>query len=59
MVFPVESEDRTMRNLLMLCQDHARLIVEAYRKILAMTDNLIKEDKNGEHIQEINRIMPP
>lgn len=58
MVFPVESEDRTMRNLLMLCQDHARLIVEAYRKILALTDNLVKGgNKNGEHITELNNIM--
>jgi uncharacterized protein Yka (UPF0111/DUF47 family) len=44
MVFPVESEDRTMRNLLMLCQDNARLIVEAFRKILAITDALVKKE---------------
>lgn len=58
MVFPVESEDRTMRNLLMLCQDHARLIVEAYRKILALTDTLIKEEnKTGVDSEEIRKIM--
>jgi uncharacterized protein Yka (UPF0111/DUF47 family) len=58
MVFPVESEDRTMRNLLMLCQDHARLIVEAYRKILALTDVLVKEEnKTGGHIEDIRNIM--
>jgi len=44
MVFPIESEDRTMRNLLMLCQDNARLIVEAFRKILAITDSLVKKE---------------
>lgn len=44
MVFPVETEDRTMRNLLMLCQDNARLIVEAFRKILAITDALVKKE---------------
>ena len=44
MVFPIESEDRTMRNLLMLCQDNARLIVEAFRKILAITDALVKKE---------------
>ena len=44
MVFPVESEDRTMRNLFMLCQDNARLIVEAFRKILAITDALVKKE---------------
>ena len=43
MVFPVESEDRTMRNLLMLCQDHARLTVESFRKILALVDILAKK----------------
>ena len=42
MVFPVESEDRALRNLLMLCQDHARLVVEAYRKVLIMIDKLVK-----------------
>jgi uncharacterized protein Yka (UPF0111/DUF47 family) len=58
MVFPVESEDRTMRNLLMLCQDHARLIVEAYRKILALTDILVKEqNETGGHIEDIRNIM--
>ena len=42
MVFPVESEDRTLRNLLMMCQDHARLVVEIYRKVLTMIDGLVK-----------------
>lgn len=42
MVFPIESEDRTLRNLLMMCQDHARLVVEIYRKVLAMIDILVK-----------------
>ena len=42
MVFPIESEDRTLRNLLMLCQDNARLVVEAYRKSLIIFDLLTK-----------------
>jgi len=42
MVFPVESEDRTLRNLLMLCQDNARLVVEAYRKSLILFDYMTK-----------------
>ncbi len=59
MVFPVESEDRTMRSLLMLCQDNARLIVEAFRKVLAIMDTLIKEGNNPsdvsmEQIDEIH-----
>lgn len=58
MVFPIESEDRTMRNLLMLCQDHARLIVEAYRKVLAITDNLTNEEKKASgFMEDINSIV--
>ena len=44
MVFPVETEDRTMRNLLMLCQDEVRLLVEGFRKILAISENLLNEE---------------
>ncbi len=46
MVFPVESEDRALRNLLMLCQDHARLVVEVYRKVLVMIDALVKGEND-------------
>jgi len=46
MVFPVESEDRALRNLLMMCQDHARLVVEIYRKVLMMIDKLVKGDNS-------------
>lgn len=58
MVFPVESEDRTMRNLLMLCQDNARLLVEAFRKILAITDALVKKEGNAAGVtDDIQSIM--
>ena len=58
MVFPVETEDRTMRNLLMLCQDNARLIVEAFRKILAITDALVKKEGNAAgYTDDIQSIM--
>ena len=58
MVFPVESEDRTMRNLLMLCQDNARLIVEAFRKILAITDALVKKEGNAAgYTDDVQNIM--
>jgi uncharacterized protein Yka (UPF0111/DUF47 family) len=40
MVFPIESEDRTMRKLLMLCQDNIRLVVESFRKALILFDSL-------------------
>ena len=58
MVFPVESEDRTMRNLLMLCQDHARLVVEIFRKILVMIDNLVKGSLDGlqESLDEVEKL---
>ncbi len=58
MVFPVETEDRTMRNLLMLCQDNARLIVEAFRKILAITDALVKKEGTAAgYTDDIQSIM--
>jgi uncharacterized protein Yka (UPF0111/DUF47 family) len=58
MVFPIESEDRTMRNLLMLCQDYVRLIVEAYRKILAITDNFLSQGtKKGEFVDDVQKLV--
>lgn len=58
MVFPVESEDRALRSLLMMCQDHARLVVEIYRKVLVMIDNLVKHEHGGmkERIDEVQKI---
>jgi len=58
MVFPVESEDRTMRNLLMLCQDHSRLVVEVFRKVLVMIENLVKDNKYDlrSMLEEINKL---
>ena len=47
MVFPVESEDRALRNILMICQDHARLVVEIYRRVLVMIDGLVKHEYGG------------
>lgn len=59
MVFPVESEDRALRNLLMMCQDHARLVVEIYRKVLMMIDSLVKgENSNIDNLlKEIESIQ--
>ena len=59
MVFPVESEDRTLRNLLMMCQDHARLVVEIYRKVLVMIDSLVKHETEGmrEKLEELQKIQ--
>ena len=58
MVFPVEKEDRALRNILMMCQDHARLVVEIYRKVLVMIDNLVKHEHGGmqERIAEVQKI---
>jgi len=58
MVFPVESKDRTMRNLFMLCQDHARLVVEGFRNVLVMIENLVKDDVNelGARLEDIEKL---
>jgi len=58
MIFPVESEDRTMRNLLMLSQDHSRLVVESFRKVLVMIENLVRDDVNdlGVRLEEIEKL---
>jgi uncharacterized protein Yka (UPF0111/DUF47 family) len=59
MVFPIESEDRTLRNLLMLCQDNARLVVEAYRKSLILFDHLTKGNAmvDGNPLADIQKII--
>ena len=58
MVFPVESEDRTMRNLLMLCHDDARLVVEGFRKILSITDKFMKNEDTPDGVEEdIQKIL--
>ena len=59
MVFPIESEDRTLRNLLMLCQDNARLVVEAYRKSLIIFDHLTKGKPmgSGEPLADIHKVI--
>lgn len=58
MVFPIESEDRALRNLLMMCQDHARLSVEIYRKVLVMIDALVKGESGGmrKTLDDVERI---
>jgi len=58
LVFPVESEDRALRNILMMCQDHARLVVEIYRRVLVMIDNLVKHEHGGmkERLAEVQKI---
>ncbi len=59
MVFPIESEDRTLRNLLMLCQDNARLVVEAYRKSLTLFDFMTKGKPvgNANPLTDIQKII--
>jgi uncharacterized protein Yka (UPF0111/DUF47 family) len=58
MVFPIESEDRTMRNLLMLCQDNVRLVVESFRKALVLFDSLSKEGGAPPGVlDDLHRIM--
>jgi uncharacterized protein Yka (UPF0111/DUF47 family) len=59
LVFPIESEDRTLRNLLMLCQDNARLVVEAYRKSLILFDHLTKGNPigSGDPLVDIHKVI--
>jgi len=58
MVFPIESEDRTMRKLLMLCQDNIRLVVESFRKALILFDSLSKEGSAPPAVlDDLHRIM--
>jgi uncharacterized protein Yka (UPF0111/DUF47 family) len=59
LVFPIESEDRTLRNLLMLCQDNARLVVEAYRKSLILFDHLTKGKPIGsvDPLADIHKVI--
>jgi len=59
LVFPIESEDRTLRNLLMLCQDNARLVVEAYRKSLIIFDHITKGKPigSGDPLIDIHKVI--
>lgn len=55
MVLPLEGEDRTLRNLIMLCQDHSRLVVDIYRKLLQMLEDLVRgeSDRLGNTMMEV------
>ncbi|MCX6642150.1 MAG: DUF47 family protein [Candidatus Bathyarchaeota archaeon] len=58
MVFPIESEDRTMRNLLMLCRENSRLLIESFRKTLGLLDSIIKEgSSNSDKPEDIQKIF--
>jgi len=58
MVFPVESEDRMTRNILMLFQDNSRILVDSFREVLSYTDALA-EDNNleGNPLENIDELM--
>ncbi|MDP6458968.1 MAG: DUF47 family protein [Candidatus Bathyarchaeota archaeon] len=42
----------------MICQDHARLVVEIYRRVLVMIDDLVKHEHGGikESVDEVQKI---
>ena len=42
----------------MMCQDHARLVVEIYRRVLVMIDNLVKHEHGGMkgRLEEVQKI---
>ena len=58
MVFPIESEDRAERNLLMLFRENSRIIIDSFRKTLIYLDSLTKEElqKNSIQVTELHRI---
>ena len=55
MVFRIDNEDRALRNLMAIYQDHAREVIEIFRKILSMIEDLVKGDRSniGGKLREI------
>ncbi|MCS7119726.1 MAG: DUF47 family protein [Nitrososphaerota archaeon] len=47
MVFPMEAENRAKRRALRLCQDHLRIVIEAYRKTVQLMDAFLQNDKSS------------
>ncbi|MFB0543797.1 MAG: DUF47 domain-containing protein [Candidatus Bathyarchaeia archaeon] len=47
MVFRVDSQDRILRNLIAIYQDHAREVIEIFRKILSMIEDLVKGERSN------------
>jgi predicted phosphate transport protein (TIGR00153 family) len=44
MVFQVDSANRSLRGLIAICQDNAREVIEIFRKVLSMVEDLVKEE---------------
>lgn len=51
MIFRVDSQDRTLRNLIAIFQDHAREVIEIFRKILSMIEDLVKGERSNIEIK--------
>lgn len=47
MAFRIDNENRTFRNLVAICQDHAREVIEIFRKILSMVEDLVEGDRSS------------
>lgn len=47
MVFRVDRGNRTLRGLIAICQDHAREVIELFRKVLFMVEDLVKEERSN------------
>jgi len=47
MVFPVETEERTKRRALSICQDHVRKVLEVSRRVTGMVDSFVKGDRES------------
>ena len=53
MVFRIDTEDRSLRNLMRIYQEHAREVIEIFRKILSMIEDLIE----GKRADIENKLM--
>ncbi len=55
MAFRIDNENRAFRNLVAIYQDHAREVIEIFRKILSMIEDLVKGDRSNieERLEEV------
>jgi len=47
MVFRVTMGNRTLRGLIAICQDYTREVVELFRKVVSMLEDLAKEERSS------------
>ena len=47
MVFRVTKGNRTLRDLIAICQDHTREVIDLFRRVLSMLEDLAEEERSG------------